>query len=161
MLTTWQNLSRGEYEGYDMNARWILPKNEWGNFRMELSGTYIAESSFTNSTGVYVDADGEYSFPLFRGSATLAWNKGDWAASLFVNYIGAYNDQFQIAKIDDQYTVNPQVSYKGWYHSTVTVGVRNILNSAPPIDLSDSKLVNENTNWTEPAFVYVRISKDW
>ncbi len=161
VLTTWQNLSAGEYEGYDMNARWILPKNEWGNFRMELSGTYIAESSFINSTGVYVDSDGEYSQPLLRGSATLAWNKGDWAASLFVNYIGAYNDAFQASKIDDQYIVNPQVSYKGWYHSTITVGVRNILNSAPPIDLSDSKLVNENTNWTEPAFVYVRISKDW
>jgi|CXWL01.1.fsa_nt_gi outer membrane receptor protein involved in Fe transport len=161
VLTTWQNLSSGEYEGYDMNARWVLPKNQYGNFRMELSGTYIGESSFVSATGAYVDSDGEYSQPLLRGSATLAWNKGDWAASLFVNYIGAYNDQFQIAKIDDQYVVNPQVSYKGWYHSTITVGVRNILNSAPPIDLSDSKLVNENTNWAEPAFVYVRISKDW
>jgi outer membrane receptor protein involved in Fe transport len=161
VLTTWQNLSSGEYEGYDMNARWVLPKNQYGNFRMELSGTYIGESSFVSATGAYVDSDGEYSQPLLRGSATLAWNKGDWAASLFVNYIGAYNDLFQIAKIDDQYVVNPQVSYKGWYHSTITVGVRNILNSAPPIDLSDSKLVNENTNWTEPAFVYVRISKDW
>lgn len=161
VLTTWQNLSSGEYEGYDMNARWVLPKSRYGDFRMELSGTYIGESSFVNSTGIYVDTDGEYSQPLLRGSATLAWTKGDWAASLFVNYIGAYNDAFVASKIDDQYIVNPQVSYKGWYDSTITVGVRNILNSKPPLDISDSKLVNENTNWVEPLFVYVRVSKDW
>jgi iron complex outermembrane receptor protein len=161
VLTTWQNLSTGEYEGYDMNARWILPENKWGNFRMELSGTYIAESNFSNASGVLVDTDGEYASPHFRGSATFAWNKGPWAASVLTTYIGAYNDAFQIAQIEDQYVVNPQFSYKGWFDSTITVGARNILNSTPPIDLSDSKLVNENTNWVEPLFVYVRVSKDW
>lgn len=161
VLTTWQNLSTGEYEGYDMNARWLLPENKWGSFRLELSGTYIAESNFSNASGVLVDADGEYNVPQFRGTATFAWNKGNWAASVLTTYIGAYNDAFQAAQIEDQYIVNPQFSYKGWFDSTITVGARNILDSTPPIDLSDSKLVNENTNWVEPLFVYVRVSKDW
>ncbi len=162
VLATWQNLSEGEYEGYDFNARWVLPRSEqWGQFRFDVSGTYIAEQNATTATGALVDFDGEYSFPQFRGTATLAWNRGDWGASVFVTHIGEYLDNFGIARITAQYVVSPQVSYKGWLDSTFTVGVRNILDKDPPIDLSDSKLVNENTNFVEPAFVYVRWSKDW
>jgi hypothetical protein len=36
-----------------------------------------------------------------------------------------------------------------------------VFNKAPPIDLSDSKLVNENVNHVEPAFWYMRWSKEW
>jgi iron complex outermembrane recepter protein len=161
VLTTWQNLSRGEYEGYDMNVRWVLPKNRYGQFRAEVSGTYIANQDITSATGVLVDLDGEYSFPQFRGTATLAWNKGDWAASLFVQHIGEYRDNFGLARVSSQYVVNPQVAFKGWYNSTITVGVRNVLDQDPPRDLSDSKLVNENVNHSEPMFAYVRWSKDW
>jgi len=159
--TSFQNLGSGEYKGYDMNVRWILPKNDLGNFRFEVSGTYIHSSESTSATGVLVDADAEYAQPLFRGTATVAWNRGDWAASVYTTYIGKYMDFFQIAQIEDQYVVSPQISYRGWMDTTITVGVRNILNQDPPIDLSDSKLFNENTNWGEPAFWYVRMSKDW
>ncbi|MBI2515796.1 MAG: TonB-dependent receptor [Opitutae bacterium] len=161
VLTTWQNLSVGKYEGYDFNVRWVLPRRSYGQIRAELSGTYIDSQEFTTATGALVDVDGEYSSPQFRGTATFAWNKGDWAASLFVTHIGHYMDAFQIARIKSQTIYSPQVAYKGWFNSTITVGVRNILNQDPPIDLSDSKLVNENTNWVEPAFWYVRWSKDW
>ncbi len=161
VLTTWQNLSRGEYEGYDFNARWILPRNEWGQFRAEVSGTYIDNYEVTTATGTLVDLDGEYSFPQFRATATLAWNRGDWAASLFVQHIGEYLDNFEIARVSAQYVINPQIAYKGWFNSTITVGVRNVLDKDPPRDLSDSKLVNENVNYVEPMFGYVRWSKDW
>ncbi|MDI1251476.1 MAG: TonB-dependent receptor [Lacunisphaera sp.] len=161
VLTTWQNLSEGNYEGYDFNVRWVLPRNRWGQFRADFSATYVDNQDITDAQGNLIDLDGEYSFPQFRGSATLAWNKGDWSAALYANYIGPYNDNFQVARIKGQWILSPQVAFKGWKRSTITVGVRNVLNDVPPIDLSDSKLVNENTNWVEPAFVYVRLSKDW
>lgn len=159
--TSWQNLGRGEYKGYDMNVRWVLPQTRFGQFRMDVSGTYIDNQESTAATGAIIDADGEYSTPHFRGTATLAWNKGDWAASLFVTHIGPYLDLFQIAEIESQTIFNPQVAYRGWFNSTITVGARNIVNEDPPRDLSDSKLLNENTNWVEPTFVYVRWSRDW
>lgn len=159
--TTWQNLSEGSYEGYDFNVRWVLPSNSWGQFRAEVSATYVDNQDITDAQGNLVDLDGEYSFPQMRGSATLGWRKGDWAASLYANYIGPYNDNFAIARVKGQWIFSPQVAFSGFARTTITLGVRNILNEDPPIDLSDSKLVNENTNWVEPAFVYLRVSKDW
>jgi iron complex outermembrane receptor protein len=159
--TSFQNLTEGEYEGYDFNIRWILPQRELGEFRVELSATYLKNLDFTNATGANVDNDGGYSFPHLRSTATLAWKRKEWAASLFVNHVGHYLDNFGIARISDQIVLNPQVAYRGFWNSTITVGVRNALNQRPPRDLSDSKLVNENVNYVEPAFWYLRWSKEW
>ncbi|HUR58334.1 MAG TPA: TonB-dependent receptor [Opitutaceae bacterium] len=161
VLTTWQNLSRGEYEGYDFNIRWILPKNEYGQLRLDLSGTYLANQELTAATGTLVDLDGEYSYPQFRGTGTVAWTRGDWSTSIFVHHLGEYLDNFQIARISRQWVVNPQIAYRGFRGTTITVGVRNAFNRPPPLDLSDSKLVNENTNFAEPAFWYFRIGKEF
>jgi hypothetical protein len=39
--------------------------------------------------------------------------------------------------------------------------VRNVFDRAPPIDPADSKLMNDGANYAEPAFWYVRWSKEW
>ena len=154
--TTWQNLNNAEYEAYDFNLRWVLPENGLGQFRFETSWTHLVNFDFNGT-----DQDGTYSFPLNRGNFTAAWNKGDWAASIYVNYIGSYEDNFAIGEIKEQFVVNPQVAYSGFKDTKITLGVRNALNDAPPLDISDSKLINENTNYVEPLFWYVRVSKDW
>ncbi len=164
VATTWQNLTTGEYKGYDFNIRWILPRHELGEFRLDLSATYLDSVEGTVSTGALVDSDGNYNFPLTRGTATLAWKKNNWAASLFVTYIGGYSTLTSgliTPPVDRQIVFNPQVAYRGWWNSTFTLGVRNALNHAPPVDPSDSKLVNENVNLVEPAFWYLRWSKEW
>jgi len=159
VLTTFQNLSVGHYEGYDVNVRWVLPKKEMGQFRFDLSGTYLANQDTTTATGAFVDLDGEYSYPVFRGTGTVGWTRGNWAASLFVQHIGEYNDNQGIGHIAPQTIYNPQVAYKGFWGSTITLGVRNVFDRDPPRDLSDTKLVNENTNSAEPFFWYARFSK--
>jgi iron complex outermembrane receptor protein len=161
VVATWQNLSRGEYEGYDFDVSWLLPENELGRFRINLAATYIANQEATAATGDLIDYDGEYSYPQFRGTATFAWNRGDWAASLFVHHIGEYLDNFGLARVSAQTVLNPQIAYKRFFGATLTVGMRNALDKDPPRDLSDSKLVNENTNYVEPAFWYVRLSKEF
>ena len=165
VLTTWQNLSEAEYQAWDFNVRWVLPRSErWGQFRTDLTATYASVIEGIGATGAFFDQDGDYTTPLWRGNATIAWNKGDWSASLYATYIGSYTTAgsgLTTPDVGDQLQFNPQIAYRGWYNSTITVGVRNVLNDAPPVDPSDSKLVNENVNLVEPAFWYVRISKDW
>ncbi|HEY1110679.1 MAG TPA: TonB-dependent receptor [Opitutaceae bacterium] len=165
VVTTWQNLTVSEYKGYDLNMRWVLPRNELGEFRLDLSATYLSNFENTAATGALIDNDGNYNNPLTRGSGTLAWKKGDWAASLFVTYIGKYSilnsGRVGLPDVGSQVVYNPQVAYKGFWNSTLTVGVRNVFDQAPPLDPSDSKLTNENVNLVEPAFWYVRWSKEW
>lgn len=159
--TTWQNLSRGKYEGYDFDVSWIMPQNELGQFRVNLAATYIANQEATIATGDLLDLDGEYSYPQFRSTGTFAWSRGNWAASIFVHHIGEYMDNFGLARISAQTVVNPQIAYKNFFGATLTVGARNIFDKDPPRDLSDSKLVNESTNFVEPLFWYVRLSKQF
>lgn len=156
IVVTWQNLNTARWRGYDFNMRWVFPKTSIGQFRTELSATYI-DTYIQNGT----EYAGEYNYPRTRGNFTLAWKNGDWAASLYANYLSRYTDDFEIAEVGEQWVVNPQVSYSGWRGYRFTVGVRNVLNSAPPLDRSDSKLVNENVNYVEPSFWYFRVSKDW
>jgi len=165
VLATWQNLSTADYAAWDFNARWVLPKTRFGQFRLDLTATYAETIEGTGSTGAAFDTDGNYSFPLWRGNATIAWSHEDWSASLHTTYIGRYTTAGSglvgLPDVGEQFQFNPQVAYRGLKGYTFTVGVRNVLNSAPPLDPSDSKLANENVNLVEPAFWYVRVSRDW
>ena len=166
VLTTWQNLSQGEYKGYDFNVRWVLPKHErFGQFRFDVSATYIHSQAATSATGALVDLDANWGFPQWRGTTTLAWSKGDWSSSVYVNYIGEYSTLGSgftgLPDVGEQWVVSPQIAYRGFAKSTITVGIRNVFDRNPPVDPSDSKLVNENVNYVEPLFAYVRWSKDW
>lgn len=162
--TTWQNMTRGRYQGYDFNIRWILPSSELGEFRVDLSATYLDNVENTVATGALLDNDGNYNFPHTRGTATVAWKRRNWAASLFVTYVGKYSTAgsglANLPDVKQQLLFNPQMAYRFW-NSTVTVGVRNALNEDPPVDLADLKLMNDNTNFAEPAFWYVRWAKEW
>jgi len=165
VLTTWQNLSTADYEAWDFNVRWVLPKMRYGQFRFDLTATYAETVEGTGSTGLPFDTDGNYSFPLWRGNGTIAWSHGDWSASVHTTFIGRYSTAGSglagLPDVGEQVQFNPQVAYRGYKGYTFTVGVRNVLDSAPPVDPSDSKLVNENVNLVEPAFWYVRVSRDW
>lgn len=161
VLTTWQNLSRGIYEGYDFEVHWRLQRQELGDLRVDLGGTYVANEQFTAATGQYVDWDGEYAYPQFRANGTLAWSRGPVSASVFVQHIGGYRDNFRMTRIAPQWVFTPQVAYRGIFGATVTLGVRNVFDRPPPRDLSDTKLVNENTNFVEPAFWFVRVARQF
>ena len=168
VISTQQNLARAEYEGIDLNVRWVFPRTDWGQFRMDLSATYQMERSFVGATGVYTDQDGNYSSPLWRGTATFAWTHGDWSASIYGTYIGEYNQilsgltsPLTRPRTPAQWVWSPQVAYRGFANSTITVGARNILNEDPPLAVGSTTGVNQGLNYVEPLFVYVRWSRDW
>ena len=156
VLTTWQNLNEATYSAYDFNVRWVLPENSLGQFRFEASWTYLADYDFNG-----LDQDGTYNLPLNRGNFTMAWKKGDWSTAIYVNHIGAYEDNFAIQDVGEQVLINPQIAYSGYEDTKITFGVRNALDRAPPRDLSDAKLVNEGVNNPEPLFWYLRVSRNW
>ena len=168
IATDWFNANKQVYEGYDLGLGYTYNHKRWGNFRFGATATYAGEWSRQNINSVgaitTIDIDGTDSIPLWRGNATLSWSKGDWAASLFVSYIGKYPQQgFGLPQLDteEQIRFNPQVSYSGFWKTRFTVGVRNALDDPPPLYLSGQTGYNSGVNPAEPAFVYIRASREF
>ncbi len=163
--TDWYNSNENKLRGLDFAVRYRWEHSRLGLFRLGVDATYYdtAERKLVNSLGVLstVDDDQTYSLPLWRGTATLAWQKGDWAASIFLNYIGEYpNPDFP--GINPYVRVNPKISYSGWWDTNITIGVNNVFDKQPPFDLSrGSDAYLSGVHDPMPRFVYVRIGREF
>ena len=156
VITTFQNLATAKWEGYDFGVSWDHTFERAGRIRANLAATYVDHYLFED-----FEYAGTYNYPDWRGTATFAWNRGDWAASLYVTYIGKYEQLFTEGDVNEQWLFNPQIAFSGFYDTTLTVGVRNVFDKAPPVDQSDTTLTNPAINPIEPAFWYVRLSRDF
>jgi len=170
VATDWINANKVNNQGWDFSLAYNYKTKEWGNFRFGASATYYEDFSrdTVNSLGVTskIDQDGKDSFPLWRGNASIAWNRGDWSASVFFRYIGSYPAEFLTGPgtepdTEEQWTINPQVSWNAPWKTRLTLGVRNVLNDPPPRYLSSQFGYNNGTNPVEPAFWYVRASREF
>jgi len=168
--TDWYNSSKQVYEGYDFEIGYQWKTQKFGNFRAKAAATYVAnfERENINSLGVssLTDLDGTDGSALWRGNVTLAWNKADWAASVFVNYLGEMPSSTIVTnyitpKQEAQILVNPQVSYAGLWKTRITVGVRNVFDSEPPVYLPASQGYNAGIAIIDPRFWYVRVSREF
>lgn len=168
--TDWYNSNKQVYEGYDFGVSYTWKHNKLGQFRVGAEATYTAtfERENVNSLGVtsQTDLDGTDGYALWRGNLTLAWRKGDWASSIFVNYLGEMPSSTIVTgyitpKQEQQIIVNPQVSYAGLWKTRITVGVRNVFNEEPPRYLPASQGYNAGIAIIEPQFWYVRISREF
>jgi iron complex outermembrane receptor protein len=170
VATDWINANKVVNEGWDFGVNYNRTSKQWGTFSFGASATYLGkfERDSVSSLGVstVIDIDGTDSVPLWRGSATLGWRKGDWATSIFVNYIGGYPAQNFTGPDTEpdtkaQWRINPQISYRTPWKTKVTVGVRNVLNQDPPFYISSQFGYNPAINTAEPAFWYVRLSHEF
>lgn len=157
VITAFQNLGKTVYKGFDFGITWEHDLNRIGQLRANLSATHLDSYIFGESS----EYAGTWSQPEWRGNATVAWTKGDWAAALYVTYIGNYDQLFTAGDVDSQWLFNPQVTFKGFWNSNITVGARNVFDSAPPVDQGDTALVNPGINDIEPLFWYMRFSRDF
>lgn len=166
----WINANKVISESWDFGLTYRFNSQKWGNWLMNASATYSGrfERVTVSSLGVasLIDLDGTDTQPLWRGNASVAWRKGDWAANVFVSYIGAYPAQFFTGSgtepdVKPEWRVNPQVSYMTPWKTNVTVGVRNAIHQAPPRYLSSQFGYNPGIGTAEPAFWYVRLSREF
>jgi outer membrane receptor protein involved in Fe transport len=170
VATDWINANKTVLQGWDFGMSYNRRFDRLGSLRAQVSATYNGdyERTVVSSLGAssIVDQDGRDSFPLWRGNATLTWTKGDYSASVFIRYIGGYPAEFLTGlgtepDTDDQWTVNPQFSFNAPWKTRVTVGVRNVFNKPPPRYLSSQFGYNNGINPVEPAFAYIRASREF
>lgn len=162
------NISERINEGMDFELYYKWATQRYGNFRVSLEGTYSRTDK--------IDGDPILGSPTnrrFNGNVALAWNYRDWDANVACYYIRGADYSAGVAnipgegvfyfdyKIKDQYVVNAQVSYKGFWNTRITLGVSNVFNQRPPVDLYSSTGFTSGVNYVLPAFWSVKVTKSF
>ncbi|HEY4248370.1 MAG TPA: TonB-dependent receptor [Lacunisphaera sp.] len=153
---TYQNIDSQTYRGIDFEANYVWTTASIGRFTFNLGGTYLEKLRYNAD-----DVQGTYDYPRWRSVFTTDWELGDWSATIFVDYIGAFENYSEAGSVKHQTTVNPQISYRGFHRIKFTVGARNVFNEDPPFDEHSSTGYNNDISNPEKAFVYLRMEKDF
>jgi len=159
--TQWQNLDAQDTAGIDLAVQYSFNTDNVGEWRFKVETTYVDTFEFTDSFGDKQEWAGTWTQPQWRGNGTVAWKYGDWAASIFISYVGEYEELYIPGNVKAYWRVNPQVAFSGWYDTTITVGVRNVFDEEPPVDTAQTSTRNEGVHNIEPSFWYLRVQKDW
>lgn len=138
-----RNLSFQRARGVDATARYRWTTDSAGEFVFRVGGSYIDMLDIQELPGEpIVDVLDEGllgEFVKLKGNASLGWRRGPWGSTLFVNYIGPFtpDDPTIVDEVDSYTTVNLSALYEFPWQGTIQLGVNNILNEEPPLDLSD------------------------
>ncbi len=162
------NIQDNEYQGFDFGFAYALD-TEWGEFDFLTNSTYVRWNEIDGS-----DTVGGYLSPEWRHTLAVNYNYGDWGANLLGVYIDGRDRAFSFGsvfgegdtlyyayRVDEQVVLNGSVSYDGFWDSTITVGVNNLLDQEPPADAFDPSGSTAGVNYHEPAFWYIRFDRDF
>jgi hypothetical protein len=146
VYTAFVNLGKVIADGVDLSSTYGLPLNRFGNLAFRADATFVNSFDIYNANGTITQAAGSRNFnnnfapmPKWRGSAHAVWSRTINQLSLGVNYIGGYlNDQSNNGPVSSFTTVDAQYALR-FPHligkespTTLSVGVNNIGNAAPP-----------------------------
>jgi iron complex outermembrane receptor protein len=136
------NLGEVRTRGLDVGLLYRLPKNPWGNFTLNVDGTYVNKYDYQNERGgPFVQNAGRYAdaTPVFRWrhNAVLSWSIPDWTVNLSNRYLSHYVDQNAVDPGFEQSVKHYSTwalsgTYTGSKRIDFTAGVKNLLDQEPP-----------------------------
>jgi iron complex outermembrane recepter protein len=130
------NLGGVKTNGIDIAANYRL-RTGFGNWSFHAQETYVTKYEYQNvEGGEWIQNVGVYSGsgPVFRNQFTLAanWSMGPWAAGLVNHYKSGYRDQDEVSDVGAYSTWDLYGSWSPNKQFTLTAGVRNLFDKAPP-----------------------------
>ncbi len=147
----WINAADSTTKGIDWGATYDA--NWMGStWRAKIDGTYLIDHRERVTEALplvgYVGTFGARTLYLRnKFNAELGWSQGNWAATLVGNYKSGYADQDMSAKGTPPATTNTRVTsyttyglfatYSGLKGTTITAGLRNLLDEKPPFTHHD------------------------
>lgn len=132
------NLPGFETSGIDYNVNYLIPTDSYGEFSMNLTGTYVLELNVESAPGLGVfDNVGFVSTPEILANLSLDWSMDDIGVHIGVNYKDGYDartpeDKFlndvgpEAGTLGSFTTVDMSVSYILPTETKLTFGARNI-----------------------------------
>jgi iron complex outermembrane recepter protein len=139
------NVSGVHVQGIDLDLRYLTPAAAFGRVRFQLSGTYYIQYDTRNIDGSYTGAIatayGAVSsgvIPRYRQYASATWEHGAWNATLANTYQAGYTDAStdwdgNLARVGTLSLWDLQGQYTGFRNLTVTLGVKNLFDTNPPV----------------------------
>jgi iron complex outermembrane recepter protein len=141
---TYLNLGAIHIEGLDLETHWKGPKGSWGSIRVDASGTYYRRYDVQNPDGSYSGfvSNGFGAVvtgitPRWRHYISTTYERGPWSVSLANSFQSEYTDvqvngNGDLRKVSSMSLWDLQGSYKGIKNLTLTLGVKNLLDTNPP-----------------------------
>jgi iron complex outermembrane receptor protein len=151
------NLGDLRTSGIDVGLAYALPRTPVGDFRFGMEGTYVTRFESQNEKdGPWISNLGRFgsngsgtstSSPTytFRWKHTLraSWTRGNWFTQLTNTYNTGYHDLNNVLpqyyRDIKSYSIwNATVAYKGIAHTTLSFGITNLADTAPPATNSNA-----------------------
>ncbi|MEO8487749.1 MAG: TonB-dependent receptor [Betaproteobacteria bacterium] len=142
ITTLFTNLGETRIEGIDIDARYRTPSTSIGRFRFGLQGTYYTkydiqqiDGSFAGQVGLYSGIGGAIN--RWKHYASIDWEYGPWGATLAQNFGLGYTDanpdvNGNPRRVGNYDVYDVQGRWTGVKNLTVTLGIKNLFNRAPP-----------------------------
>ena len=144
------NLGETRVAGFDVDAKARIPLAV-GRVALSLTGTYFSkydvqniDGSFTHTVGAVVGTTGFGGVqPRWRHYALADWTRGPWTFSVAQTFQNGYYDlpgtfedptdpAFKPRRVSSYELYDLAAGFNGWKDLRLMVGVRNVLDRAPP-----------------------------
>jgi iron complex outermembrane receptor protein len=150
------NFGKTRIQGFDVDVKLVSPRTDWGRVKFELAGTYYTRYDTRNPDGSYTSGiSNQYTgllsgtlgvIPRWKSYAPLTWEYGPWSATLanttqtgYTDYQSGPNGPRQVGAVT---LWDLQGVYTGFKNTTLTLGVKNVLDTNPPVSNSYLTFVN-------------------
>jgi iron complex outermembrane receptor protein len=142
ITTLFTNLGETRIEGIDVDLRYRTPQTAAGRFRFGLQGTYYTkydiqqiDGSFAGQIGLYSGIGGAIN--RWKHYASIDWEYGAWGATLAQTFGLGYTDanpdvNGNPRRVGNYDVYDLQVRFTGVKNLTVSAGIKNLFNRAPP-----------------------------
>jgi iron complex outermembrane receptor protein len=154
-----ENLGDLWTSGVDIDVNLRGPPTSFGRLAFNLNGTYVGNWQQQLDGVHYVVAVGRSvigAVPRWRHYATLYWNYGPWSATLAQVYSSGYmevnpSQQRNERRVGSYDIWNLQGTYSGLQNTTLTLGIKNLFDRAPPFSNQNSQgLVMFDPRYADP-----------
>jgi iron complex outermembrane recepter protein len=139
------NLGTLHTSGVDIELKYRSPVASIGRFTAGLAGTYVIDYALTDLNSQEFPASVGSRGPIgaisrWRHYATLDWTLGPWGATLANTFQNGYVEPFSMSdptgcsvrRVGNYSVWDVQGRYTGMKNTTLTAGIRNLMDAAPP-----------------------------
>lgn len=142
ITTLYTNLGETRIEGFDIDLRYRTPATRVGRFQFGLQGTYYTkydvqqiDGSFAGQIGLFSGIGGAIN--RWKHYASIDWSYGAWGATLAQTFGSGYTDanpdvDGNPRRVGNYEVYDLQGRWNGVKNLTVTLGVKNLFDRAPP-----------------------------